>query len=695
MEPNQQARGVSFKETSFIMVLMMTVGIMLLPLPTTMMDLLLAFSISISLILLILSVNVEHPLQLSSFPSILLIGALLRLALNIASTRLILSKGDQGPDAVSRVIAAFADLVVGGNVVLGVIIFAILVTINFVVITKGSGRIAEVAARFTLDAMPGKQMSIDADLAAGLIKEEEAKERRKNLQLEANFFGAMDGASKFVRGDAIAGLIIVAVNIIGGLVIGTAQKDLSLGDAAEIYTMLTIGDGLVSQVPALLTSVAAGIITTRITSETSLGTEVSGQLFASKRAMFIAAGTLGSLGAVPGMPTMPFFALASILAFGASRVKEEEPEEPVSTEPELSTSEKDRQELEENLSMDLLEMEVGYELVPLVDMSNDGMLLKRISGIRKQIANDLGVIVQPIHMRDNLMLKPAEYRVMLSGQEIARGEIRPRRLLAMNPAGGAPNIEGEVTVEPAFGLDARWIFEDQKEKAEMMGYTVVDAPTVAATHLGEVLTAHAASLLGRRELQELLEIHGRENAKVIEELIPDLLNHGQLIKVLRNLLAERLSIRDFRTILEALADFAGDYKDADQLSELVRQRMSRQITAMVANEEGAVPAIVLAPEVENVFRRLQNPAAAGVLNPAELDQLMQFFQDAATNAAPDFGLPVFAVAADIRRTVMTFVNRHLPHMAVISFRELSSQAEIMTVGIVGASNDPELLKGAA
>ena len=695
MEPNQQARGVSFKETSFIMVLMMTVGIMLLPLPTTMMDLLLAFSISISLILLILSVNVENPLQLSSFPSILLIGALLRLALNIASTRLILSKGDQGPDAVSRVIAAFADLVVGGNVVLGVIIFAILVTINFVVITKGSGRIAEVAARFTLDAMPGKQMSIDADLAAGLIKEEEAKERRKNLQLEANFFGAMDGASKFVRGDAIAGLIIVAVNIIGGLVIGTAQKDLSLGDAAEIYTMLTIGDGLVSQVPALLTSVAAGIITTRITSETSLGTEVSGQLFASKRAMFIAAGTLGSLGAVPGMPTMPFIALASILAFGASRVKEEEPEEPVSTEPELSTSEKDRQELEENLSMDLLEMEVGYELVPLVDMSNDGMLLKRISGIRKQIANDLGVIVQPIHMRDNLMLKPAEYRVMLSGQEIARGEIRPRRLLAMNPAGGAPNIEGEVTVEPAFGLDARWIFEDQKEKAEMMGYTVVDAPTVAATHLGEVLTAHAASLLGRRELQELLEIHGRENAKVIEELIPDLLNHGQLIKVLRNLLAERLSIRDFRTILEALADFAGDYKDADQLSELVRQRMSRQITAMVANEEGAVPAIVLAPEVENVFRRLQNPAAAGVLNPAELDQLMQFFQDAATSAAPDFGLPVFAVAADIRRTVMTFVNRHLPHMAVISFRELSSQAEIMTVGIVGASNDPELLKGAA
>ncbi|MEC8049394.1 MAG: FHIPEP family type III secretion protein, partial [Myxococcota bacterium] len=452
MDPNQQPRGVSFKETSFILVLMMTVGIMLLPLPTTMMDLLLAFSISISLILLILSVNVENPLQLSSFPSILLIGALLRLALNIASTRLILSKGDQGPDAVSRVIAAFADLVVGGNVVLGVIIFAILVTINFVVITKGSGRIAEVAARFTLDAMPGKQMSIDADLAAGLIKEEEAKERRKNLQLEANFFGAMDGASKFVRGDAIAGLIIVAVNIIGGLVIGTAQKDLSLGDAAEIYTMLTIGDGLVSQVPALLTSVAAGIITTRITSETSLGTEVSGQLFASKRAMFIAAGTLGTLGVVPGMPTMPFLALASILAFGASRVKEEKPEVPVSTEPELSTSEKDRQELEENLSMDLLEMEVGYELVPLVDMSNDGMLLKRISGIRKQIANDLGVIVQPIHMRDNLMLKPAEYRVMLSGQEIARGEIRPRRLLAMNPAGGAPNIEGEVTVEPAFGL---------------------------------------------------------------------------------------------------------------------------------------------------------------------------------------------------------------------------------------------------
>ena len=695
MDQNETKRSVSLKETSFIIVLMMTVGIMLLPLPSIAMDFLLAFSISISLILLILSINVEKPLDLSSFPSILLVGALLRLALNIASTRLILSKGDQGPDAVSKVIAAFAELVVAGNVVLGIIVFAILVTINFVVITKGSGRIAEVAARFTLDAMPGKQMSIDADLAAGLIKEDEAKQRRKDLQMEANFFGAMDGASKFVRGDAIAGLIIVAVNIIGGLIIGTAQKDLSLGDAAEIYTMLTIGDGLVSQVPSLLTSVAAGIIATRITSETSLGTEVSGQLFASKRAMVIAAGTLASLGLVPGMPTLPFLGLATVLGIGATRLKAVKEEEPVVTEPELTSSEKDRQDLEENLSMDLLEMEVGYELVPLVDMNNDGQLLKRISGVRKQIANDLGVIVQPIHMRDNLMLKPAEYRVMLSGQEIARGELRSKRLLAMNPAGGAPNIEGEVTVEPAFGLDARWIYEEQKERAEMMGYTVVDAATVAATHLGEILTSNAASLLGRRELQELLEIHGRDNAKVIEELLPDVLNHGQLIKVLRNLLNERLSIRDFRTILEALADYAGDYKDPDQLSELVRQRMSRSITSMVMNEQGAVPAIVLSPEVENVFRRLQNPAAAGVLNPAELDQLMVFFQDAAGNASPEFGLPVFAVAADIRRTVMTFVNRHLPSMAVISFRELSPQAEIVTVGIVGAQNNPELTQGAA
>ena len=695
MDQNETKRSVSMKETSFIIVLMMTVGIMLLPLPSIAMDFLLAFSISVSLILLILSINVEKPLDLSSFPSILLVGALLRLALNIASTRLILSKGDQGPDAVSKVIAAFAELVVAGNVVLGIIVFAILVTINFVVITKGSGRIAEVAARFTLDAMPGKQMSIDADLAAGLIKEDEAKQRRKDLQMEANFFGAMDGASKFVRGDAIAGLIIVAVNIIGGLIIGTAQKDLSLGDAAEIYTMLTIGDGLVSQVPSLLTSVAAGIIATRITSETSLGTEVSGQLFASKRAMVIAAGTLASLGLVPGMPTLPFLGLATVLGIGATRLKAVKEEEPVVTEPELTSSEKDRQDLEENLSMDLLEMEVGYELVPLVDMNNDGQLLKRISGVRKQIANDLGVIVQPIHMRDNLMLKPAEYRVMLSGQEIARGELRSKRLLAMNPAGGAPNIEGEVTVEPAFGLDARWIYEDQKERAEMMGYTVVDAATVAATHLGEILTSNAASLLGRRELQELLEIHGRDNAKVIEELLPDVLNHGQLIKVLRNLLNERLSIRDFRTILEALADYAGDYKDPDQLSELVRQRMSRSITSMVMNEQGAVPAIVLSPEVENVFRRLQNPAAAGVLNPAELDQLMVFFQDAAGNASPEFGLPVFAVAADIRRTVMTFVNRHLPSMAVISFRELSPQAEIVTVGIVGAQNNPELTQGAA
>jgi flagellar biosynthesis protein FlhA len=673
------------------------VAIMILPLPTILMDLFLAFSISCAMIVFILALNIDKPLQLSSFPAIILILTLMRLGLNIASTRLILSKGDQGADAVSKVIKSFGDFVVGGNVVIGIIVFLILVIINFVVITKGTGRIAEVSARFTLDAMPGKQMAIDADLAAGAISEAEARDRREEIQIESNFFGAMDGAAKFVKGDAIAGLIITAVNIIGGLIIGTMQQDMSAAEAAVTYTQLTIGDGLASQVPSLLTSVAAGIIVTRTTTPGPLGNTVTKEIFQSKRPLYLSAMFLAGLGVVPGMPHVPFFILAAILTAVAYNTKEDAKDDEVEGEPGdmLDTAEREREELENLLPVDLLEIEVGYELVPMVDAQRDGALLKRISGIRKQVATELGLVVPPIHMRDNLQLRPGEYRVMLSGSEIGRGELDVNSVMAMNPAGGIPaGLDGVGTVEPAFGLPAKWIAGGDSERAEMMGYTVVDPSTVAATHLGELLSCNAYNLLGRREFQDLLTLHGRDNAKVIEELIPTVLSPGQVIKVLRNLLLERVSIRDFRTILEGLADVGEEIKDAEQLTEIVRQRLSKQITGQFVDFNGTISAVVLAPNAENVFRRLQNPAHGGVLDPSDLQTVLDQFQETANNLPPSDGMPVIVVAADIRRSVMMFVSRHMPGMSVISFREIEAQANLQTIGVVGGGPQDQM-RGAA
>ena len=675
------------------------VAIMILPLPTFLMDLFLAMSISLSMIVFILALNIDKPLQLSSFPAMLLVLTLMRLGLNIASTRLILSKGDQGADAVIKVIKSFGDFVVGGNFVIGIIVFLILVIINFVVVTKGTGRIAEVSARFTLDAMPGKQMAIDADLAAGAITEVEARARREELQTESNFFGAMDGAAKFVKGDAIAGLIITAVNIIGGLIIGTVQQDMSAGEAAMTYTQLTVGDGLASQVPSLLTSVASGIIVTRTTTPGPLGNTVAKEIFQSKRPLYLSSVFLIGLGIVPGMPHIPFFVLGGILAAVAYNTKETldpESEDAPEAGDTRDTAEREREELETLLPVDLLEIEVGYELVPMVDANRDGALLKRISGIRKQIATELGLVVPPIHMRDNLQLRPGEYRVMLSGSEVGRGELDVNGVMAMNPAGGTPaGLDGTATVEPAFGLPAKWIAAGDSEKAEMMGYTVVDPSTVAATHLGEILSSNAHNLLGRREFQDLLELHGRDNAKVIEELIPTVLTPGQVIKVLRNLLLERVSIRDFRTILETLADVGDEIKDAEQLTEIVRQRLSKQITSQFIDFNGAISAVVLAPNAENVFRRLQNPAQGGVLDPSDLQAVLDQFQETANNLPPTDGMPVIVVAADIRRSVMMFVGRHMPGMSVISFREIEAQANLQTIGVVGGGAQQGQMRGAA
>ena len=594
-------------------------------------------------------------------------------------------------------IKSFGEFVVGGNYVLGIIIFLILVIINFVVITKGSGRIAEVSARFTLDAMPGKQMAIDAELAAGALTEAEAKKRREEIQTESNFFGAMDGAAKFVRGDAIAGLVITAINIIGGLIIGTMQQDMDIGTAAKTYTMLTVGDGLASQLPSLLTSVASGVIVTRTSTPGALGDTVMGQVFKPKRPLLLSAGFLGALGLVPGMPHVPFLMLAAGMAYLGMRdgeTMEEDGEMDESGEGEMSKSEREREELESLLPVDLLEVEVGYELVPLVDGSRDGALLGRINGIRKQIAQDLGVVVPPIHMRDNLQLRPGEYRVMLSGNNIGAGVLQVGAMLAMNPSGGMPDLNGEGTTEPAFGLAAKWISTSDSERAELMGYTVVDPATVAATHLGELLARNCHLLIGRREFQELIELHSRDNEKVIEELIPNILQPGQVIKVLRGLLSERISIRDFRTILETLADHGEDIKDADQLTEIVRQRLSKQLTSQFLDASGNISALVLSPNIENIFRRLQNPASGGVLNAEELQGMLDQFQHSVSTLPGTEGMPVVVVPADIRRSVMMFVGRHIPGISVLSFREIESDANLQTIGVVGGVSDGQL-RGAA
>ncbi|MBI5509018.1 MAG: flagellar biosynthesis protein FlhA [Deltaproteobacteria bacterium] len=667
------------------------VGVMVLPLPPVVLDVLLALSISLSLVVFLLSLQIERPLEFSAFPSVLLIVTLLRLALNIASTRLILLHGNEGPAAAGHVIQAFGQFGVGGNTLVGVVVFLILIIINFVVITKGAGRIAEVAARFTLDAMPGKQMAVDADLAAGLITDREARSRRREVEQEADFFGAMDGASKFVRGDAVAGLVVTAVNIFGGLVIGTLQGGLSIGQAATNYTSLTIGDGLVTQIPALLTSVAAGMVTTRAAAGGALGPAVQSQLFGARWPMSVAAVALLLMAVIPGMPHLAFLILAALLALVASRTRPTAAEAGADAP---TTPDDEWAELKTSLPIDLLEIEVGYELVPLIDAAKDGTLLRRIAGVRKQLAQDLGILVPPIHLRDNLRLQPGEYRILLSGNELGRAVLRPGRLLAMNPAGAAVSLSGEPTTEPAFGLDARWINPADRERADLGGYTVVDPSTVAATHLGELLAAHAPDLFGRGELQQLLDLYGREHGKLLEELIPAQLSHGQVLKVMKNLLRERVSIRDFRTILEALAEHAADTKDADQLTEGVRQRLSKHLMSRYRDPSGALHAFVLAPAVESAFRRMQTPTAGAAIDPNEVQAILRGLEAATRALGRADEVRVILVAADVRRVVAGFVTRHLPGLPVLSYRELDTRTTIRTVGIIGADPNSASSPGA-
>lgn len=671
--------------------LVAVMAVMLIPLPPVIVDIALTFSITISLLILLVAIYTKKPLEFSIFPSLLLITTLIRLSLNVASTRLILTNGHQGEGAAGEVISAFGSFVVGNNYVIGLVVFIILVVINFIVITKGAGRVAEVAARFTLDAMPGKQMSIDADLNSGLITEKEARDRRREIEMEADFYGSMDGASKFVRGDAIAGIVITLVNIVGGLIVGMFQRGLNLSTAAENYTMLTIGDGLVSQIPALIISVAAGLVVTRNNSNKDMGADLTSQLLNKSRAVAIVAGIIGVLGMVPGLPGTPFFIMAIIMggvAWMIDRTQAEEKDiETKKKQEEAAKPKKDN--VESLLPLDLIELEVGYALINVVESNQSGDLLERIVSIRKQFATDMGVIIPSIHIRDNLQLNPGEYRLMIKGNKVAGGTLRSDCYLAMDPGNTTAQVPGTPTREPAFGLDALWISKSQKEEAELAGYTVVDLPTVIATHLTEVLRTHCHELVGRQEVDSLVENLKKQYPKVVEELIPNGLGLGSVVKIVQNLLREQVSIRDLRSIFEVLSDECQKTKDTDVLTEAVRKALARGITRKYANEEGEVQVITLGPQLEEMVSSSLLQTEQGVqlvMDPhAAHDMISRIAKTIEAN--PEIaGQPVLLTSPTSRRHIAKLTTRFIPQLVVLSHSEITSDVNINSVDQVEVSH---------
>jgi flagellar biosynthesis protein FlhA len=660
--------------------LVAVVIIMVIPLPALLIDLLLAVSISLALTILMVSMYIEQPLQFSTFPSVLLVVTLFRLALNVASTRLVLLHGNEGSTAAGHVIQAFGNFVVGGSYVVGLVVFLILVVINFAVITKGAGRIAEVAARFTLDAMPGKQLAIDADLNSGLITEANARARRRTIEAEADFYGAMDGASKFVRGDAVAGLVITAINILGGFFIGVVQQGTDMATAARTYTILTIGDGLVTQLPALLISTAAGIIVTRAASGEDLGSEVTGQLLRNPRVLWIVSGILAAFAVLPGLPFLPFVALAvatgGLAAAGGAGA--------TATDAETAgAAARPREERPEALlPLDLLEVEVGIELVPLVD---GGDLVERIRALRRQLALEMGFIVPPVHIRDNLQLAPSAYVILLKGVEVARGEVRGGHELAINPGTVEASVPGVPTREPAFGLDALWVPTQERERARIAGYTVVDGGTVVITHLTEVIRRHAHELLGRQEVQQLLDSVAKTKPKVVEELVPQQLPVGGVQKVLQNLLREGVPIRDLVTVLETLADHAPRTKDADALTEHVRHALGRGITRRLLGSDGTLVLMSLAAGLERALLEALHHAEDGTtlaLEPGLAQGLLTRLASWIERFAAQQRSPVLLCSAALRPHLRRLVERYLLSLTIISPAEIAADVRVQSLGVV-------------
>ena len=664
--------------------------VLVLPLPSILLDLLLTVSIASSVLILFVSLFTQHPLDFSSFPSVLLISTLYRLSLNVASTRLILGNGHEGLGAAGQVINAFGGFVVGGNYVVGIIIFLILVIINFVVITKGAGRIAEVGARFTLDAMPGKQMAIDADLNAGILSDQEAKYRRSRVQQEADFYGAMDGASKFVRGDAIAGLIITGVNIIAGLVIGMFQYDMDLNNALSTYTTLTVGDGLVAQIPALVVSMAAGIAVTKASNDSAISEDLRNQLLGNNRAMAVASVVLLAFAIMPGMPTIPLLLVSGLIGLSAYLVYRSQQETSQREEEEaaleaIQAAEEAPEDIEGLLPIDRLGIELGYGLIPLVDSEQDGELLDRIKSIRRQLAMEMGFIVPPIHIKDNLELAPGAYSIIIKGVEVGRGEVMMGHMLAMKTGDVESDIGGIDTIEPAFGLPAIWIAPDDAENAQFAGYTVVDLPTVLATHLVEVIKRHAPEFLGRQETQRLMDNFAKNEPKVLEELIPNVLSLGVVQKVLQNLLRERVSVRDLHTVLETLADMGGLTKDPDLLTEYVRQNMARTISRQYQTPDGTLPLISLSQEWEDQLANAIQTTPQGTflgLDPEMAQTIIQNVEGQLERFSVLNYQPILLCSPLIRPHVRKLTERFIPNLVVLSHNEISHDVRIESLGMV-------------
>ena len=669
-------------------IIILLLSMMILPLPAFILDVFFSFNIALAVIVLLTSLYTVKPLDFMAFPTILLVSTMLRLSLNVASTRVVLTEGHTGGAAAGKVIEAFGHFLIGGNYTVGIIVFIILTIINFTVVTKGAGRIAEVGARFALDAMPGKQMAIDADLNAGLIAEDEARKRRLEVGQEAEFYGAMDGASKYVRGDAVAGIMVTVINIIGGLLVGILQHDLAFGQALETYTLLAIGDGLVAQIPSLIISTAAGIVVSRVASDQDIGTQLIGQLFAKPEVLFITGAIIGGMGLIPGMPNFVFILLAALLIGSGYLVKKRRLKPAVVEEAApapAATQESEEASWQDIMPVDTLGLEVGYRLIPLVDKTQGGELLKRIKGIRKKFAQEVGFLAPPVHIRDNLELKPSSYRITLKGVEVGSGEALSGQFLAINPGMASGTLPGLVTTDPAFGLPAVWIDGALKEEAQNMGFTVVDAGTVVATHLNHLITTHASELLGRAEVQALLDHLAKETPKLVEDLVPKLVSLSTLQKVLQNLLIEGVHIRDMRTVIETLAEYATQTQDPTELTSVVRVALGRAIVQQLFPGTNELSVMTLDNRLERLLMQALSAGGDGAgIEPGLADTIAQQAGHAASQQEQMGLTPVLLVPGPLRNMLARFLRRALPQLKVLSHNEIPETKTIRVTSLVGA-----------
>lgn len=671
------------------LIIVLLLSMMILPLPPIALDVLFSFNIALSIMVLLIGLQTKKALDFIAFPTVLLVTTMLRLSLNVASTRVVLTEGHTGPDAAGKVIEAFGHFLIGGNYTVGIVVFVILTIINFTVVTKGAGRIAEVGARFTLDAMPGKQMAIDADLNAGLIGEDEARRRRTEISQESEFYGAMDGASKYVRGDAVAGILVTIINIVGGLIVGMVQHDLAFGDAVKNYTLLAIGDGLVAQIPSLIISVAAGVVVSRVANTEDIGGQLMTQLFSNPKVIYITAGIIGGMGVIPGMPNFAFLTLAGVLAGIAYVVSERQKEAAI--EPEIEEKVEAPTETEEAswddvTPVDVVGLEVGYRLIPLVDKSQGGDLLKRIKGLRKKFAQEIGFLAPTVHIRDNLELKPSGYRVTLKGVEIASAESHFGQFLAIDPGMVTGALPGQITTDPAFGLPAVWIEAGVRDQAQSMGYTVVDAGTVIATHLNHIISMHAAELLGRQEVQLLLDHISKESPKLVEDLVPKLMSLSVVQKVLQNLLTEGVHIRDMRTIVETLSEYASQTQDTSELTALVRVQLGRAIVQQLFPSGNEVTVMTLDNNLERLLMQaMQNNTTGSAIEPGMAETLSRQAEAAAKQQEQMGMTPVLLVSAPLRAALSKFLRRAVPHLRVLSHEELPDSKTIRVTSLIGGS----------